>query len=361
MKRKRQSSFAVYIFGAGATRGAFSERKQPPPIDSDFFDAVKNIRGHGTPRLAKEVLRSVWELYRRTSGVSLEAYYRDIETRAKISEFAKPANQPKNWERRTLQFQELIRRVYIQTTCETTSREMSPIKSDLHQSVLGQLRDKDTIVTYNYDLVIEESFKNADLWNPIDGYGVDVSGKTHDWCRKWLESHSYNSKAKSKILLLKLHGSLNWEFYKNRVIRLKPRPYYVRTRNGNPLTEKISVLAPGWNKRIDRVPYKFFWREAHRRIEKCSKLVILGYSLPETDLLAQALFYEVVRQRSLKENYLREIHFVDPMVSVRKKLLDLFIPTLGPNSKVFMYDGIEDYVKKTSGLPKKEESAQIIK
>jgi hypothetical protein len=343
---RRTSVTSVYIFGAGATRGAFSERRQPPPTDTDFFDGVKNIKGHGTGRLAREVLNSVWELYGRTSGISLERYYRDIETRAKILEFAKPANQPKNWLKRTDQLQELIRRTYIQTTCESARNEMTPVKSAPHQAILRKLRSGDTIITYNYDLTIEEAFDNADLWNPVDGYGVVVQGKTHDWCRKWLEDRRASIKCKSKVLYLKLHGSLNWVLYKNKRIKLKPRPYYVRMRKGAPLSEKVSVLAPGWNKRIDQVPYNSFWREARRRLENCKKLVVIGYSLPETDLLAQALFYEIVRQRAVIKNYFSEVHFVDPNEAVRKRFLELLTPALGATSKVLMSDGINDYVKK---------------
>lgn len=289
------------IFGAGATRGGLEGKEDPPPpVDTDFFDIANQLRGHGTPILARRVLKTAWDLYGRINGVSLEKYYRDIETRAMIGKFAKTANQPKDWNKRRGDLEELIRRVYIHTTCDTDKRPAEPLKSEIHRKILGCLKKGDTIITFNYDLLIEESFKTGRVWTPVDGYGDNVQGKTHDWCRIWLNARESQHPLESKIRLLKLHGSLNWILYKNKTIRLKPRPYVVRAKR----VEKISVLPPGWNKRIDRNPYKLFWREARLRLEKCKTLIILGYSLPETDLLAQALFAEVVRTRVARKNYL---------------------------------------------------------
>jgi len=66
---------AVVIFGAGATRGAFLRAKLPPPVDIEFFEIAGQIKGRGTPKVARKVLKSVWELYGKTHGVGLEEYY----------------------------------------------------------------------------------------------------------------------------------------------------------------------------------------------------------------------------------------------------------------------------------------------
>jgi SIR2-like domain len=259
----------------------------PPPVDKDFFDIANQLLGHGTPKLAKRVLTDVWQLYRRTNDVGLETYYRDLETRAISGEFAKTANQPKDWRKRQKELEELIRRVYVHTTVhDTHATTVKPKVSVIHKSILGKLKPKDAIITFNYDLVIEESFSSAQLWNPTDGYDIQTSGKTKGWAKRWLEDRKHKGE-QSKLSLLKLHGSLNWESYPNgTAIRLKPKPYLVSTRSGKTRFEKISILAPGWNKRIDKNPYKKFWRAARLHLEKCKTLVVLGYSLPETDLLA---------------------------------------------------------------------------
>src|SRR5712692_8757178 len=110
----------LVLFGAGASRGGLSNRPIPPPVDGDFFAVANQITGHGTPALAKRVLRSVWELYERIDGVGLEEYYRDVETRAVIGTIAKAVGKPKEWSKRKTDLEELIRRVYVQTTTKET-------------------------------------------------------------------------------------------------------------------------------------------------------------------------------------------------------------------------------------------------
>jgi hypothetical protein len=341
----------VYLFGAGATRGGLElQATQPPPVDTDFFDVAAKIQGHGTQRLAKKVLADVWKLYSRTNGISLEQYYRDIETRGIIGRFATTANQPKDWKSRQVALLELIRRVMIHTTCKMAGTT-TPLKSELHGKILEIVKKGDTLLTFNYDLVIEESFKDATIWTPNGGYGENVKhGKTHDWCRRWFKDrNTAATNPESEVALLKLHGSLNWTLYRNRQVRIKPRPYVVKTKNKTPAYEKIAVLAPGWNKPIDKNPYKAFWREARLRLEQCKTLVIIGYSLPETDLLAKALFAEVIRTIVVRKKYLKQLHLAEPNNCVRQKFIDLFTPALGPAGQIYSYSGIEDIAKKWGG------------
>jgi hypothetical protein len=330
------------IFGAGATRGAFAKLAVPPPVDADFFELVARLKGHGTPRLARSVRRDVWALYSRSTDIGLESYYRDIETRATVLKFAKSANQPKNWQSRQRNLEELIRRTYIHTTCKTDVVPTRPHTSPAHDKVLRQLEAGDTVLTFNYDLVIEEALRANNLWSPRDGYGVAAHGITGDWCRRWRSPGGSAGLPKSKISLLKLHGSINWTLYNNNEIRIKPRPYVVRTRKGRPVFEDVSVLPPGWHKRIDRNPYKKLWRTARLRLEKCQTLVVVGYSLPETDLLARALVSEVVRLRAVRKSRLRQLHVADPSSVVKQRFVDMFMPALGSDGQVFRYADLDE-------------------
>jgi hypothetical protein len=285
----------------------------------------------------------------RTNGIGLETYYRDLETRAIIGEFAKTSNQPKDWRRRQKDLEELIRRVYVHTTVKDIRASTTEARaSAIHKNILQKLEPADTIITFNYDLLIEESFSSAELWNPIDGYGIRTSGKTRGWAKRWLSKRNYAS-GESKISLLKLHGSLNWDLYPNGMtVKLKPKPYLVSTRNGKTRFEKISILAPGWNKRIDRNPYKKFWREARLQLERCKTLIILGYSLPETDLLAQSLLAEVVRTRAARNASLKQLHLADHNEPVKERFIKLFTPALGAHGKVFKYYDVDEFNKRNS-------------
>lgn len=110
--------------------------------------------------------------------------------------------------------------------------------------------------------------------------------------------------------------------------------------------EAVSVLPPGWNKRIDLNPYRRIWRQARLRLEQCHSLLIIGYSLPETDLLAKALFAEVVRVRAGRERFLDQLILVDPNAAVRAKFVRLFTRALGPHARVLQLDSLSHLVRR---------------
>ena len=329
----------VILFGAGATRAAFAERETPPPLDADFFEISAQMVGRGTRRLAQKVMRDVYDLYGRVTGIGLEQYYRDIEARLDVSRFAKSKNRPMDWQTRTESLEELVRRVLVHTTCTLDDGPAKPLRSKIHQTILKHVKPGDTLITFNYDTVIEEAIETGfNFWTPKGGYGVHITGITHDWSKHWLDDRHIEKTKKSQIQLLKLHGSLNWVLYKTGNIRLKPRPYVVRSRSGKPVYDKAEILPPGWHKRVDRSPYNSIWRQARLKLEKCASLVIIGYSLPETDLIARALFLEVVRSRRANNNFIKELHVADISQSAKNRILDLFVPALGPTGVVFRYD-----------------------
>ena len=131
--------------------------------------------------------------------------------------------------------------------------------------------------------------------------------------------------------------STYWMSLETKKVRLKPRPYVVRTGH----TDKCSILPPGWHKRISVNPYRKLWREARLKLESCSALAIIGYSLPETDLLAKALFSEVNRSRAAQKHFLRHLYIADPSQQVKNRLLELFAPALGSTGSVYLYENIE--------------------
>jgi hypothetical protein len=296
------------------------------------------ITTRGTGQLAKKVAQNVHEIYDKVIGIGLEHYYRDIETRLELATFAKPANRSMDWSGRKRSLEELIRRILIQTTCDMRTMPAKPIVSTLHRQILRRLEKGDAIATFNYDTVIEESMPNSiSLWTPRQGYGIDVTGVKKEWARKWFASHGIETKKKSDVKLFKLHGSINWRLYKNNKVTLKTRPYVVRGKRGKPDFETAAVLPPGWHKRVDKQPYSTILKKARLEFDKCKTLAIVGYSLPDTDLIARALFLEVARRRAGPGKFLKELHIADVSEVTQRRIIDLFLPALGPEGKVFRY------------------------
>jgi hypothetical protein len=131
----------VILFGAGATRAAFEDRRPPPPLDLDFFEIAGQLSGRGTRRLAQNVAKDVFALYGRVTNIGLEQYYRDIETRMELSRFAKAKHRPKDWEARTRNLEELVRRVLIHTTCDLEDGPAKPLKSKMHANLMSRLEE----------------------------------------------------------------------------------------------------------------------------------------------------------------------------------------------------------------------------
>jgi hypothetical protein len=179
--------------------------------------------------------------------------------------------------------------------------------------------------------------KKDPLWTPRGGYGIKITGVNGDWAKSWYSGRAVDYKKETQVNLFKLHGSINWRLYTNKMPSLKKRPYLVSTRNGRPRSEQAAFLPPGWHKRIDRQPYSSIWRNARLELEKCASLVIIGYSLPDTDLIARALFLEMVRRRSAVGKYLEELHIAEVNDATRQRLIDLFLPALGRIGKLFRY------------------------
>ena len=59
-----------------------------------------------------------------------------------------------------------------------------------------------TIITFNYDTILERCLKKAKKWDPNNGYGISFACSPANDERK----------DSADIKILKLHGSLNWEY-----------------------------------------------------------------------------------------------------------------------------------------------------
>ena len=74
---------ALYVFGAGATRGCsfVSPKKDPsiPPLDRDFFTQLQRVRNKKHQKLIKNVMQDIVELFGVNFDVTMEAVFTTIE------------------------------------------------------------------------------------------------------------------------------------------------------------------------------------------------------------------------------------------------------------------------------------------
>jgi hypothetical protein len=171
-------------------------------------------------------------------------------------------------------------------------------KISQHNNVLGY-------ITFNYDLMLEDSLKISEE-NTYRYVNVneDISS-----------SNFLNTKG---IIIVKLHGSLNWEFVsKGRPVIYKKdaiQPEYIQDNN----YKEPAIIPPTLFKQEinddSRVAHPLTqtilsqWRAAIRLLTEADKLLFIGYSFPPTDFHASRIFQIAMMHKRSKGQRIRVLY-----------------------------------------------------
>ena len=151
-------------------------------------------------------------------------------------------------------------------------------------------------VTFNYDNFLDEALERTGQWNPYRGYGF--------FCRSSSDGITSFSVGEmgSHLLLLKLHGSINWRpklGYANPVAldsithhhgwsgsdldshHLEPEPVIVP-----PVLSKASL--------VEQPVLRLVWSRAFTELASAHQVTFIGYSFPTTDIAVRTLFAEAM-------------------------------------------------------------------
>jgi SIR2-like domain len=204
-----------------------------------------------------------------------------------------------------------------------------------YEVLIGRLKTDDTIVTFNYDGIIEFTLEEMNLLRRIDFCA--------EFQRIWIDSEL---KQKIDILgqqieeprihVLKLHGSVNW----HRCLGCGNYTWYPSTRGFDPPDPSdtrdpdwLYACCPGTPWEIAIVPPTFLkthhdrvleqiWARAFKELRVASEIVFIGYSLPESDLDARLLFVRALAARTPRP----KITVVNPDRAVQGKYERLLGP-----------------------------------
>lgn len=143
---------------------------------------------------------------------------------------------------------------------------------------------KTNVCTFNYDLVLENSFKKIKP-NVKDNHFKDlyIIQKIDTGLMSFFSEENADI-LKNSIKIYKLHGSINWLYDKNaqngiRVISDRTLPEYklglsplivppTISKNFSPLTPLLNIQ----------------WYKFREELENADKIYIIGYSIPKTDI-----------------------------------------------------------------------------
>jgi hypothetical protein len=186
----------------------------------------------------------------------------------------------------------------------------------------ADVSDQLTVVTFNHDLVIEnEIVKRARLksrWCIEQGYGAFSKALfySNPPTGDLFARHSAACDHTKPLVLLKLHGSLNWYVRMNgahpsramltgnasglhvRCTRRRTVPHQLRSTR--PATKKLGraswytwpvVIPPVYNKEaLVRSLVAQVWADASAAVASADRLAFIGYSMPALDVGAERLF-----------------------------------------------------------------------
>lgn len=297
-------SNTVFVLGAGASK------KAGVPLMADFLDVAHSRWKQGevndTDKHFSDVFRAVSCLQSVHSKSQLDI--NNIESVFSTLETAKTLRKLPGFEVDTIDRLVESLKMVISRTIESTlifpvasKRVQSPEPYGTFAELVKHLRDEArpkqsvAVLTFNYDLACDFAFHQ---------YGVHA-----DYA---LDEHV----ARDAVPLLKLHGSLNWAhcpeletivpwtmnayFQKYHWDMFSDSTHFVRLQISQHLanfiymekavTPEPVLIPPTWNKVEHHRNLAGVWRRAATELGDAENIVIIGYSLPETDAFFKYLF-----------------------------------------------------------------------
>ncbi|MBK6658506.1 MAG: SIR2 family protein [Proteobacteria bacterium] len=309
-------------------------RKATPPLDTTFFELCR-LADYPNRIPVKRYFEDHYGIDPFAGGHRMEEIFNYIYSDA-FSKNTPPGCLEAYWS---------LLRLYAHAIAQTTNSLEG--KSRYGVGALVRHLWKPTaypnlsFITFNQDLLIEKAIETTKslasyrsvYWDITQTYGVDFDS----YISTSRSSRPFWASCLHSIKVLKLHGSLNW-FYKVRsgqdpknAIR-DPKSQLICL-NHQEILSNLRLMSP--MKAIDLIPLVVppiyekasryqkaigpIWEKAEQEIAESTKLIIFGYSFPDTDFAARTLF----RRCFYKNRSLQEIDVIDTDPKVAAKIAGL--------------------------------------
>jgi hypothetical protein len=293
------------LLGAGASRGVSyaHEGAYPSPLNVDFFDLLRRLKPRESDAAAKDFVLSRLAELPQNCRRSMERTFYTLHLRAYLArKLSGRDGEDRSAEERVVAsfarcVQALLRKAHGKKTCL------------YHVKLLEKLANKDSVVSFNYDLVVERTFKK-------------IVERREQRFGKWIYALGDGPPTFDLPSVLKLHGSSNW--------RVSHHEFLVLTKDWNDLRvapgylghkghgTTFPIFLPFWDKRIEESPWLQLWQTAFARLRASGSLIVWGYSLPTTDVKAQQLFELAFAKRRFR------LCVIDPSSVTRERWRELF-------------------------------------
>jgi hypothetical protein len=328
------------VLGAGAARGSSFLERAPvrlplPPLDTDFFTQIQRMTVLANQQLAQRLLRFTVGEFGVGFKLTMEQFFTQVETLPQIFEQlrivrGRSYRQPATALRL---FRQTLAAVFQESLFTDVGGNPTAHRCGYHNRFAGVLDGRDAVLSFTYDCVIEESLRiNCAAWNPKHSYAIPLRNTDFTY---WDYQVRNRRRRRHFLRLLKMHGSMNWR-NRNGRIELTDNPYAIE--------DDHTIVPPQWQKDVigPKSASRPIWREARGALESARCLVIVGYSAPMTDLLAQTLFRCRNRPsgKTIGSNYLQVLAIANPDRAVRHHLISLLRPSINDHTRVLVFDSL---------------------
>jgi hypothetical protein len=316
----------LVVLGAGASRGAsfVKDLSLPlPPLDLDFFQQLARMPSSDESRHLLEFLRSE---YPNEVGLSMEQFFSEADYTDKFHHELKLDRGPyvRKYQRALESFYAILPRMLEATTSS---------QCEQHAVLASLLYAQDCVLSFNYDCIMDRALRDHAnrSWDPDkNGYGFAPAGNGDLW-----RKHTGKGRPVARSLrLLKMHGSLNWERQPKGAISLVSDTSAVSSLRG-------VIIPPTWFKNLTQFPFADIWKTARHEIRTSRIMVVIGYSVPQTDLFSRSLF-KVEAGSKVRREQLDLLVLVNPDERARRRFLDLIGGGVEPSTTILEYATLSD-------------------
>jgi len=348
---------ALFIFGAGATRGCSFVKPHInpclPPLDADFFTQLQRSKHKKNKSLVENVMADVVDLFGQNFGVSMETVFSVMDQTIRMLEHIHDEEHVdvKKYKEMRVRLTQAIATVLEESIMQENSAKtgftLNPKPCRHHRKFVEKILHKhDAIISFNYDCVLDYALRDygGGKWNARSGYCFDGGYWGHNFKgeAKWQPQKVAGQN--DTIKLLKLHGSLHFKIElpqkrqqeKNPnakpTVELKERPYTQQYG-----ARVFSIIPPEWNKRFDEGPIGNLWIKAAQEIRRAKNVVVIGYSMPPNDLHSSTLFRTNIGP-------LKSLVVVNPDKEARKRIRSVFSKGLIRTTKVLSFERFSDFM-----------------
>jgi hypothetical protein len=328
----------VVVLGAGASRGSSCARTIgiAPPVDADFFEQAQRMPSSELLKRDRDLFTFVKSEFGHSNLPTLEVFFTQIAAVDRFHhEFNIQGRVSGKFSTQLATLRSLIPRVFKEA--------LGGMDCRWHERVGSSLRASDAVLSFNYDTLIDRALRTVGgkRWVPDVGYGFNMGPGTD----LWSPPPKPGPAVRRPILLLKPHGSLNWSIDKTHQIVSMVEEYSTSSAG--------SIVPPTWDKAdVGQWPWNDVWRSARRVLGAARMLIVIGYSVPVTDQLSQALLRADV-------NKLGALVVVNPDENARRRVVDVMSSALEPNATVAELHTLEDFASYLPPSPTEPPSIDV--